>query len=111
MTTRERDEIRSLQSTFLSILDDEHASAEDKKTASEQLFILSGALLSPLFPSGIIRNVLMIGFVALSVLAFLTPYKWLFLSFLIALSFSPRVVGELSVLSGRMRRINENCRQ
>ena len=111
MTKKERDELRSLQSTFLSILSDEHASAEGKRTASEQVFALSGALMSPLLPSGIVRNVLMIGFIAIGILAFLTPYKWLFLSFFVALAYSPRVVGELSVLSGRVQRINETSRQ
>ena len=106
MTKKEQDELRSLQSTFLSVLSDERASAEEKRTASEHVFALAGALMSPLLPTGVIRNALMFGFVAVGILAFLTPYKWLFLSFFVALAISPRVVGELSVLSGRKQRIN-----
>ncbi|MCY4654761.1 MAG: hypothetical protein OXC95_16555 [Dehalococcoidia bacterium] len=105
MTKKERDELVSLQSTFLSILNDEHASEEEKRAASQQVAALSGALLSPLLPIGIVRNVLMFMFFLIGIFAFLTPYTWLSLSFLPALVFSPRVMGELAYRSGRVQRV------
>ena len=56
LTRKERDELRSLQSSYLSILNDERASDEQKEIASEQVQTITGALLSPLFPTGIVRK-------------------------------------------------------
>ena len=83
-------------------MNDTNSNAEEKETAEVQLASISGALLSPIFPAGITRKVLMIGFFALGFLAFLTPYEWLFWFFFIALLFSPRIVGELAHLMGRV---------
>ena len=84
-----------MQKSFQNILDDENSSVAEKQMARDQIAKLSGVLLSPLFPSGIVRIVLMIGLVALGFLAFLTPYEWLFWSFFVALAFSPRIMGEV----------------
>ena len=112
MSKKERDEIMGLIVNFESILNVENSSVEEKQEAKHQINKLSEVLLSPLFPEGIIRNVLMIGFFALGFLAFLTPHEWLFWSFFIALVFSPRIVGELAFRYGRMvagrRMLEEN---
>ena len=96
MSKKERDEIKGLIYSFEVILNDINSSTEEKQAAEYQIVSLSGILLSPLFPTGIFRNILMISFFALGFLAFLTPYEWLFWSFFIALAFSPRIVGELA---------------
>lgn len=102
ISKKERDEIKGLIENFEGILNDEISSAEEKQVAEDQIIKLSGILLSPLFPAGILRIVLMLSFFALGFLAFLTPYEWLFWSFFIALAFSPRIVGEMAFLRGRM---------
>lgn len=102
MPKREREEFNGMMDSFQNILNDENSSTEDKQTAELQIAKFAGVLASPLFPTGIIRNVLMIVFFALGILAFLTPYEWLLWSFFIALAFSPRIVGELSFRYGRM---------
>lgn len=101
MSKKERDEIKGLIVNFEGILNDAKSSAEEKQVAEHQIEKLSGLLLSPLFPTGIIRNFFMIGLFALGFLAFLTPYEWLFWSFFISLAFSPRIVGELAFRYGR----------
>lgn len=95
MPTTERNALLEMQKTFQKVLHDDNASVAERQIASEQVARLSGLLVSPLLPSGIIRNVLMLGFVTLGFLAFLTPYEWLFWSFFIALAFSPRIMGEV----------------
>ena len=96
MSEKERDELFGLLGLNQKLLNCEDASAEDKQRAEDQIVIISGMLLSPLFPTGLARNVLMIGFFVLGVLAFITPYEWLFWSFFIGLAFSPRITGELA---------------
>ena len=102
MSQKERDEIKGMIASFELILNDENSSNEDKQVAERQIVNLSRILASPLFPTGIIRNVLIVNFFALGFLAFLTPYEWLFWSFFIALAFSPRIVGELAHRYGKM---------
>ena len=102
MSKKERDEIKGLIVSFELILNDENSTDEEKQVAEHHTVNLTGVLASPLFPTGIIRNVLMIGFFALGFFAFLTPYEWLFWSFFIALAFSPRIVGELAYKYGKM---------
>lgn len=62
---------------------------------------VAGRLLSPWLPYGVWRKVAMLGFFALGWMAFVTPYEWLFWSFLVCLAFSPRVVGMTAVWAGR----------
>ena len=62
---------------------------------------VAGRLLNPWLPYGVWRKVAMLGFFVLGWLAFVTPYQWLFWSFLVCLSFSPRVVGMAAFWSGR----------
>ena len=111
MSTKERDSLLELMKTFQNVVDDEGSTFKEKQIASEQITNLSGLLMSPLFPPGIVRNVLMIGFVALGFIAFLTPYEWLFWSFFIAPAFSPRIVGEVAHGSGRLARIMGTSKQ
>ena len=111
MSTKERDALQEMMKTFQEIVDDGGSTLEEKQIASEQITRLSGRLASPLFPSGIVRIVLMLGFVGLGFLAFLTPYEWLFWSFLIALAFSPRIMGEVVHGSGRLTRILGTSKQ
>ena len=96
MSKKERDELLKLVDNFDYILNDDDSSAEEKEEAKYHKIRISGLLLSPLFPIGIIRNILMMGFFVIGFLAFLTPYEWLFWSFFIALAFSPRIVGEIT---------------
>ena len=70
MSKKERDEIRGLIENFEVILNDEISSAEEKRVAEHQINKLSGMLLSPLLPAGIIRIVLMLGFLLLVFLRF-----------------------------------------
>ena len=99
---RERDDLIELMNSFQKILNDENSSAEEKQIAQLQISKIAGTLGSPLFPVGIIRNVLMVGFIALGFLSFYTPYKWLIWSFLIAVTFSPRIVAEVVHGLGRV---------
>ena len=101
---KDRDALVGAMGSFENILNDKSSSAEEKQTAELQIASISGALLSPLFPTGITRNVLMLGCFLLGFLAFLTPYEWLFWFFFIALTFSPRIVGELAYLGGCVAR-------
>ena len=97
---QERDKLLAFLNLQQAILKDESLSSDLRQEAEDQMAIISGMLLSPLFPAGFLRNALMIGFCALGVLAFLTPYEWLFWSFFIGLTFSPRIVGEMAVRLG-----------
>ena len=102
ISKKSRDEVLGLMDSFQNVLNDKKSNAEEKEAAELQLASLAGVLISPLFPTGITRNVLMIGCFTLGFLAFLTPYEWLFWFFFIALVFSPRIVGELAYLTGRV---------
>ena len=100
MPKKERDTLMRVLDLHQQILSAEGASAEDRERAEEQIAIISGMLVRPLFPTGFVRNVLMVGFVVIGILAFLSPYEWLFWSFFIALAFSPRIVGGLAFRCG-----------
>ena len=102
MSKKERDELHKLMDGLDIILNNENSSEAVKEMAEYHKAAISGYLLSPLFPIGIIRNILMTGFFAIGFLAFLTPYEWLFWSFFIALAFSPRIVGKIIHVSGRI---------
>ena len=65
---------------------------------------VAGRLLSPWLPYGVWRKVAMLGFFALGWMAFVTPYQWLFWSFLVCLAFSPRLMGMAAIWSGRWQR-------
>ena len=93
---RHRDDLSRMLSFWQGVENEETASAEDKREAELQQAAIAGLLLSPILPTGLIRNILMFGFFVVGTLAFLTPYQWLFWSFFIALAFSPRIVGTVS---------------
>ena len=103
MSKKERDELHKLMDYFDIILNNENSSVEAKEMAEYRKAEISGLLLSPLLPIGIVRNILMMGFFAIGVLAFLTPYEWLFWSFFVALAFSPRIMGEIFHGLGRIK--------
>ena len=101
MSRQEKETLDACFALHNKFLNEEGISAEDKRRSEEQIALITGTLLSPLLPIGLVRKVLMFGFFALGVLAFLTPYEWLFWSFFIGLTFSPRIVGELAIRLGR----------
>ena len=101
MSKKERDKWNLMIKTWQMIKEDEFASEEAKQQADLDIATISGVLMSPLFPTGIIRNVLMFTFLGISVLAFYTPYEWLLWSVLIAGCFSPRIMGEVVFRLGR----------
>ena len=104
MSEWERNELERERAILEDILNDENSSEEEKQDAALRRACVAGALLSPLFPPGIIRITLMIGFFAVGFLSFLTSYKWLFLSFFLSFSFSPRIVGEMARVVGAFNR-------
>ena len=93
MPRRERDVLCVCMSFWEGVVSDETTGAEKKREAELQMAAIAGALLSPILPTGLIRNALMFGFFVIGALAFLTPYQWLFWSFFIALALSPRICG------------------
>ena len=101
MSKQEKETLDACLALHQKLLNEEGISAEDKRRSEEQVAMITGTLLSPLLPIGLVRKVLMIGFFTLGVLAFITPYEWLFWSFLIGLTFSPRIVGELAIRLGQ----------
>ena len=104
LSRAKRDELEGLMVELGNALSDENLSAKERAKLEEHRAALAGLMLSPLFPTGIVRNVLMTGFVILGFLAFLTPHEWLFWSFFIAATFSPWIMGKLAHKLGRARR-------
>ena len=92
------------------ILSDVHATPEAREKAERVIAQGSGAIMSPLLPYGLTRNLLMLCFLALGMLGFFTSYGWLWLFFPAALLFSPRIVGELGILYGQAERKFERGR-
>ena len=65
---------------------------------------LAGALLSTWLPVGVLRKLLMMTFVLVAVYGFVSGMNWLIASSVIAGMFSPRLVGEVTYLLGRLSR-------
>ena len=61
------------------VLSDTHSTPEIREQAEKVIIMASGTLLSPLLPSGLTRNLLMLCFFALGMLGFFTSYGWLWL--------------------------------
>ena len=81
-------------------LQNETLTQEQKQEIELQIAKVSGQLLSIWLPIGITRKILMLSFFLIGLLSFFTQYEWLFWSFLIAGSFSPRLVGKISFWFG-----------
>lgn len=104
LTKREKQDLEAALDVHLYAIESENASQDQKEQSSLEIAKISGFLMSPLFPTGIIRNVLMATCLGLGIAGFFLPHWWLWLFFLVALMFSPKITGELSYLAGQVWR-------
>ncbi len=104
LSQQEQLELKNTLKEVTDALDDETLSLEDRQELENHKASLSGALLSPILPTGIVRIFCMFGCFALGASSFYTDYEFLVWFFLVGCSFSPRLIGEIAVLLGRFTR-------
>ena len=104
LSKQEQLELKNTLKEVTDALDDETLSLEDRQELENHQASLSGALLSPILPTGVVRILIMLSCFVLGVSAFYTEYEFLFWFLLIGCSFSPRLVGTLAFLFGRFQR-------
>ncbi len=97
-------ELKNTLKEVTDALGDETLSLEDRQELENHKASLSGALLSPILPTGMIRMFIMFSCFVLGTSAFYTDYEFLVWFLLIGCSFSPRLIGEIAVLLGRFTR-------
>ena len=97
-------ELKNTLKEVTDALGDETLSLEDRQELENHKASLSGALLSPILPTGKVRMFIMFSCFVLGTSAFYTDYEFLVWFFLIGCSFSPRLVGEVAMLVGRFQR-------
>ena len=104
LSKQEQLELKNTLKEVTDALDDETLSLEDREELENHKASLSGALLSPILPTGMVRILIMLSCFVLGVSAFYTDYEFLFWFLLIGCSFSPRLVGTIAFLFGRFQR-------
>ena len=87
----------------LLVVNSDLTSPEEKQQSELEIAKIAGHLMSPLLPTGIVRNVLMVVCIIVGVTGLLSSYWWLCLFLPVPLAFSPRITGELSYLVGRFQ--------
>jgi hypothetical protein len=97
MTEKEHSEI-------LAILDNPVALAELEKTMPNAKSYLQGKLLSSWMPMGVARRILMGLFILIGILGVIFYNRWMFIFIPLVGIFSPRLVGEVAYLYGKIRR-------
>ena len=97
-------ELKNTLKEVTDALGDETLSLEDRQELENHKASLSGALLSPILPTGKVRMFIMFSCFVLGTSAFYTDYEFLVWFLLIGCSFSPRLVGEVAMLVGRFQR-------
>jgi hypothetical protein len=97
-------ELKNTLKEVTDALGDETLSLEDRQELENHKASLSGALLSPILPTGKVRMFIMFSCFVLGISAFYTDYEFLVWFLLIGCSFSPRLVGEVAMLVGRFQR-------
>ena len=97
-------ELKNTLKEVTDALGDETLSLEDRQELENHKASLSGALLSPILPTGKVRMFIMFSCFVLGISAFYTDYEFLVWFLLIGCSFSPRLVGEVAMLFGRFQR-------
>ena len=104
LSKQEQLELKNTLQEVTDALDDETLSLEDRQELENHKASLSGALLSPILPTGKVRMFIMFSCFVLGTSAFYTDYEFLVWFLLIGCSFSPRLVGEVAMLVGRFQR-------
>ena len=97
-------ELKNTLKEVTDALGDETLSLEDRQELENHKASLSGALLSPILPTGKVRMFIMFSCFVLGTSAFYTDYEFLVWFLIIGCSFSPRLVGEVAMLVGRFQR-------
>ena len=97
-------ELKNTLKEVTNALVDETLSPEERQELENHKASLSGALLSPILPTGKVRMFIMFSCFVLGTSAFYTDYEFLVWFLLIGCSFSPRLIGEIAVLLGRFTR-------
>ena len=92
-----RDEYFRLKSKLANIDDalrEGHLTSEEKTKLEALSAELSRQLVVPWLPAGWTRKAIMLGIFALGVYGLVEGHQWLVWSWLLALLFSPRIMGE-----------------
>ena len=104
LSQQEQLELKNTLKEVTDALGDETLSLEDRQELENHKASLSGALLSPILPTGKVRMFIMFSCFVLGISAFYTDYEFLVWFLIIGCSFSPRLVGEVAMLVGRFQR-------
>jgi hypothetical protein len=97
-------QLKDLLEKLMNIRENEDLTQEEREKLDLDIARISGQLLSPWLPLGIMRKILMSVFILIGFLGFISQYQWLIYSFIIAGFFSPRVVGETAMMIGKASR-------
>ena len=104
LSQQEQLELKNTLKEVTNALADESLSPEQRQELENHKASLSGALLSPILPTGKVRMFIMFSCFVLGISAFYTDYEFLVWFLIIGCSFSPRLVGEVAMLVGRFQR-------
>ena len=86
------------------ILQDETLTSEQRKEFEALAASLSGVLLSSWLPYGTSRRLLMVGIIILGIYGLFVENYQIFVWWLLLPAFSPRIVGEITLLYGQITR-------
>ena len=104
LTKREKQDLDAAFDVHMYVVNSDYASQEQKEQSKLEIAKILGHSMSPLFPTGMTRNVLMAACMAFGIAGFFVSYWWLGLFIPVALAFSPRIAGELCYLAGQFQR-------
>ena len=86
------------------ILQDETLTSEQRKEFEAHAALLSGTIMSGWLPYGIKRRLLMAGIIILGIYGLFVENYQVFVWWLLLPAFSPRIVGEITLLYGQITR-------
>jgi len=86
------------------MLEDETLTDDERQELEMHAAKLAGTLLSTWLPFGLLRKFLMTVFILVAIYGIISGMNWLIFSLVIAGMFSPRLVGEVAYLLGKLSR-------
>jgi hypothetical protein len=104
MTREEYEEAKRTLVDVQAALARPDLSDSDRQAMQIHAFKLAGLLMSPWIPFGAYRRFIMALLVLAGLVGFVNGQPWALVLWIVAAMFSPRIVGEVSYLRGRLSR-------
>jgi hypothetical protein len=104
LTKTEHADLQKTSEELRAALADPDLAPERRARLEQHLSEVTGALTSPLLPSGVGRKLMMLAAVVVALAGPALGEPWLLLLLVLAATFSPRIVGEALYFVGALQR-------